>query len=153
MKPFFLFITLLYSMNVGAQVCNEDEGAELYGRGEFRQSFDQLAGCEDKPGVNAITLGILSELYGSPELAAFETPRDRYQKIYDLTVRSALLGQQEMVSALMEMFTYGEPLVSLPPQPEKASCLERFLDQPGELTPSNIEACLELAERGDSRAD
>lgn len=122
--------------------CEQVKGGEFMIQGKYDQAFENLKSCEGDRDVTGLTLGQLAVLYGDHGYGNFNSLVERWQKIYDLYLASAMKGNEDAISSLASMLENGEPFISLVSQPSKASCLRDLLDSES-YTIKQIKGCMD----------
>jgi hypothetical protein len=141
-----LFCSLL-SCQLLAQDCDQIEGNLRMQTDLYDEAFAMLKNCENQKGATGETLANLAILYGVLGYGDLPDRKARAHRLYILFVAAAQKGNEDAIVTLANVYEYGEPLLSISPQPKKENCLLNIVENSRPpFDTDRVKACLEMVE-------
>lgn len=96
--------------------------------GSYDAAFEALRDCEWDQSASGLTLGQLAFLYNQLGYGEFKEPEARARKVYQLFIRSAKLGNEDAILALISEFKNGDSLLQVAPDVNVEQCLRLVMN-------------------------
>ncbi len=123
------------------QKCFQEKGNREVAEGNYEVAFQILQQCETAKCVSATTLGQLAFLYADLGFGEFDSERDRFTHVLGLYQRAALLGSEDAIETLIDIYSHGGGIVDVRASSRKVECFKRVLKDAG-IDPSKVQPCL-----------
>lgn len=122
--------------------CDEAGGTAAYRSESHDLAFAKLRPCENEPTVSGATLYLLAYLYAIADVVDVEGEKQRSGRVYALTKRAAMKGDQFALLAFADIHDLGDEPMGVQENDDIAACLRAIADGDRHNASARVLTCL-----------